>query len=46
MVLSTDRLWDILPGTFITNEAGINRYSYDDLVIFSNSKEFDEIIKE
>ena len=44
MVLSTERLWDVLPGTFIITEAGINRYNYNNLVIFSNSKEFDEII--
>lgn len=46
LVLSTKRVWDVLPGNFIALEAGINQYIYKDLIIYSNSKEFDDLIKE
>ena len=45
LVMSTKRIWDVMPGSFIALEAGIKTYSYKNLNIFSNSKDFDEIIK-
>lgn len=45
MILSTKKPWDILPGVFMTEELGIKKYSFNDLTIFSNSREFDAFIK-
>ena len=46
LVLSTTKPWDILPGIFLIQEAGINSYSIDGLTVYSNTENINEFLKE
>lgn len=44
MVLSTEKAWDIVPGMFLLEEAGIEKANFENLRVFSDSKEFIDLI--
>ena len=46
LVLSTTKPWDIIPGVFMTQEAGINSYSISGLTIYSNTEDIEKFIKD
>lgn len=44
LILSAKKPWDVIPGTFMLKEVGVNRFSYGALEIFSNVQDIEEII--
>ena len=46
LVLSTKKPWDILPGIFMVEEAGFNKYNYKDLIIYSCSNDMEIFLVE
>lgn len=44
LVLSTKKPWDILPGIFLVEEAGFNKYNFKELVIYTNNKEIEKFL--
>lgn len=45
LVLSTVKPWDILPGVFMTQEAGIKSFSRNGITIYSNTEGIEEFIE-
>ena len=46
LILSTTKPWDIIPGIFLTQEAGIKSYSLAGLTVYSNTENIEEFIKD
>ena len=44
LILSTIKPWDVLPGIFLAEELGIKSYTYEELKIYSNTKDFDKFL--
>lgn len=46
LILSTVKQWDILPGIFMTQEAGLKSYTIPGLTIYSNTEDIDKFIND
>ena len=46
LVLSTVKQWDILPGIFMTQEAGLKSYTTPGLTIYSNTENIEKFIND
>ena len=44
LIISTKKVWDVLPGIFMVEELGFKTYNYEGLNIYSNTKDLDEIL--
>ena len=45
LVLSTNKPWDVLPGIFMLEEAGVNNYNYEGINVYSLTKDIDKVLK-
>lgn len=44
LILSTKKSWDILPGIFMMEESGLKTYDYNDIKIYSVTKNIEEFL--
>ena len=44
LIVSTTKPWDVMPGLFLCNEAGLKQYKVNDLTVVSNSEQVDDFI--
>jgi len=44
LIVSTKKPWDVLPGIFMAEEAGVKSYTYKDVKIYSLTKDIEKII--
>lgn len=45
LILSTVKPWDILPGVFMTQEAGLKTYTFNGLTIYSNTEGIEKFLE-
>lgn len=45
LVVSTVKVWDVLPGMFMAEELGIKKYNYEGIKIYSVTKDIDKFLK-
>lgn len=46
LVISTVKPWDVLPGSFMVQEAGLKTFIASGVTVYSNTKDIEEYIKE